>query len=317
MPKKYYGAGVGYSKPVQVSSEEVLEDKVPSVLFITTHGSYEDSDLKEKKISVPMNIKKINAVTMGICNFLNADTANDIASQINKAIREGKEIIDMDAGSEFIKTICMENDPEIEYNTKYKSKSKSKSRKIVINDQVDDEDDTEKKYIKNRSDFLTQINKAYRIKEIKNGQEMYNKTFSVVPNERAKDKTPFFNTITLLPSHNDLLQQELGRTYHKDEQLITLEDILKKLSSSSYGIKNLIIVDLTCSETDSLTARGARYFEKNHVGGGYSLKTKKHKRKHYRNKNTTKKTTKKNKGKKNYRNKKTYIKRASKRGRKI
>ena len=313
MPKKYYGAGVGYSKPVQVSSEETLEDEAPpSVLFITTHGSYEDSDLKEKKINVPMNIKKINAVTMGICNFLNADTANDIASQINKAIKEGKEIIDMDAGSEFIKTICMENDPEIEYNTKYKSKS----RKMVINDQGDDEDDEEKIYIKQRSDFLKQINKAYRIKQVNKGQEMYNKTFSVIPKERAKDKTPFYNTITLLPSPNDLLQQELVRTYHKDEQLITLEDILKKLSSSSYGIKNLIIVDLTCSNTDSLTARGARYFEKNHVGGGYSLKTKKHKRKHYRNKNTTKKTTKKNKGKKNYRNKKTYIKRASKRGRK-
>jgi len=314
MPKKYYGAGVGYSKPVQVSSEETLEDETPpSVLFITTHGSYEDSDLKEKKINVPMNIKKINAVTMGICNFLNADTANDIASQINKAIKEGKEIIDMDAGSEFIKTICMENDPEIEYNTKYKSKS----RKMVINDQGDDEDDEEKIYIKQRSDFLKQINKAYRIKQVNKGQEMYNKTFSVIPKERAKDKTPFYNTITLLPSPNDLLQQELVRTYHKDEQLITLEDILKKLSSSSYGIKNLIIVDLTCSNTDSLTARGARYFEKNHVGGGYSLKTKKHKRKHYRNKNTTKNTTKKNKGKKNYRNKKTYIKRASKRGRKF
>jgi len=314
MPKKYYGAGVGYSKPVQVSSEETLEDEAPpSVLFITTHGSYEDSDLKEKKINVPMNIKKINAVTMGICNFLNADTANDIASQINKAIKEGKEIIDMDAGSEFIKTICMENDPEIEYNTKYKSKS----RKMIINDQGDDEDDEEKIYIKQRSDFLKQINKAYRIKQVNKGQEMYNKTFSVIPKERAKDKTPFYNTITLLPSPNDLLQQELVRTYHKDEQLITLEDILKKLSSSSYGIKNLIIVDLTCSNTDSLTARGARYFEKNHVGGGHSLKTKKHKRKHYRNKKTTKNTTKKNKGKKNYRNKNIYIKRSSKRGRKF
>jgi len=309
MPKKYYGAGVGYSKPVQVISEEVLEDKAPSVLFITTHGSYEDSDLKEKKISVPMNIKKINAVTMGICNFLNADTANVIASKINKAIKEGKEIIDMDDGSEFIKTICMENDPEIEYNTKYKSKS----RKMVIND----EDDEEKKYIKQRSDFLKQINKAYRIKEVDKGQEMYNKTFSVVPNERAKDTTSFFNTITLLPSHNDLFQQERGRTYHEYEQLITLEDILKKLSSTSYGIKNLIIVDLTCSVADSLTARDSRYFERYKLGGGHSLKTKKHKRKHYRNKNTTKKTTKKNKAKKNYRNKKIYIKRASKRWRKI
>jgi len=315
MPKKYYGAGVGYSKPVQVSSEKVLEDKAPSVLFITTHGSYEDSDLKEKKIRVPMNIKKINAVTMGICNFLNADTANVIASKINKAIKEGKEIIDMDAGSNFIQKICMENDPEIEYNTK--SKSKSKSRKMVINDQVDDEDDEEKKYIKQRSDFLKQINKAYRIKRVDKYQEMYNKTFSVVPKERAKDKTPFYNTITLLPSHNDLLQQELGRTYHKDEQLITLEDILNKLFSSSYGITNLIIVDLTCSVADSLTYRGARDFERNDLGGGHSLKTKKHKRKHYRNKKTTKKTTKKNKGKKNYRNKKIYIKRASKRGRKI
>jgi hypothetical protein len=310
MPKKYYGAGVGYSKPVQVSSEEVLEDEAPpSVLFITTHGSYEDSDLKEKKINVPMNIKKINAVTMGICNFLNADTANVIASKINKAIKEGKEIINMDAGSEFIQKICMENDPEIEYNTKYKSKS----RKIVINEQGDDEDDEEKKYIKQRSDFLKQINKAYRIKRVDKGQEMYNKTFSVVPNERAKDKTPFYNTITLLPSHNDLLQKELGRTYHKDEQLITLEDILIKLSSRSYGIKNLIIVDLTCSVADSLTARDSRYFEKNYLGGGHSLKTKKHKRKHYRNKNTTKK----NKGKNNYRNKKIYIKRVSKRGRKF
>ena len=306
MPKKYYGAGVGYSKPVQVSSEKVLEDKAPSVLFITTHGSYEDSDLKEKKIRVPMNIKKINAVTMGICNFLNADTANVIASKINKAIKEGKEIIYMDAGSNFIQKICMENDPEIEYNTK------SKSRKMVINDE-DDEDDEEKKYIKQRSDFLKQINKAYRIKRVDKGQEMYNKTFSVVPKERAKDKTPFYNTITLLPSHNDLLQQELGRTYHEDEQLITLEDILTKLSSTSYGIKNLIIVDLTCSVADSLTARDSRYFERYKLGGGHSLKTKKHKRKHYRNK----KTTKKNKGKKNYRNKKIYIKMASKRGRKI
>jgi len=182
---------------------------------------------------------------------------------------------------------------------------------------INDEDYEEKKYIKQRSDFLKQINKAYRIKRVDKGKEMYNKTFSVVPNERAKDKTPFYNTITLLPSHNDLLQKELGRTYHKDEQLITLEDILIKLSSRSYGIKNLIIVDLTCSVADSLTARDSRYFERYKLGGGHSLKTKKHKRKHYRNKNTTKKTNKKNKGKKNYRNKNIYIKRSSKRGRKI
>ena len=298
MPKKYYGAGLGYSKPVQVSSEhEVPSHEVPSVLFITTHGSYEETDLSEKQISVPMNIKKINFVTMGVCNFLNADTAHVIASKINEAISDNK-ITDMDNGSEIIQQICMKNDPEIKYNTK--------SRKMVINDE-------EKKYIKQLSDFRKQTNKAYRIKEVNKYKNMFNKTFSVVPNERAKDKTPFFNTITLLPSHDDLIQKILGRKYHSEEQLITLERILTELSSI-YKIKNLIIVDLTCSVADSLTSRGTRYIGNwsEYFVGGHSLKTKKYKRKHYRNNNKTKKY----KGKKNYRNKKIYVKGTSKKGRK-
>ena len=77
--------------------QKKVHDDPPSVLFITTHGSYygvqEEVEVEHgysgktlQEFKSPMNIKKINAVTMGVCNFTLEDGISGLATYIKQKI---------------------------------------------------------------------------------------------------------------------------------------------------------------------------------------------------------------------------------------
>ena len=91
-----------------IKSDDSVES--PSVLLITTHGGYPSKKLKQ--FTSPTNIKKINAVTSGVCNYLDSTSAGKIASNILTAIDDG-QITDMDYGSILIQEILKFSNTEI------------------------------------------------------------------------------------------------------------------------------------------------------------------------------------------------------------
>ena len=229
---------------------ERVREEPPSVLLITTHGEYEGhEDLEQFKS--PMNIRKINAVIMGICNLLTESNLKHMVKFIIKQIKEGN-ISDMDKGSKLISDIFKMSDPEPD---------DIKNRKLSVLDDVE-------------RNYSQGSDRSYQIIPIGEGSNIYDKTYIVYPSERSKSKSPYFDTITLLTDDtpNDLVQEMLGRTYRQEEQRVKLSVILKYLKEKR-GINNLIIIDLTCSVTD-LSEREIRSIVRDVREVGYNQKKK-------------------------------------------
>lgn len=230
-------------------SERVREEP-PSVLLITTHGAYEGHEELEQFKS-PMNIRKINAVIMGLRNYLIESNLEHMVKFIIEQINQGN-ISDMDKGSKLISDILKMSDPEID---------DIKNRKLSVLD------DAERNYSRGSD-------RSYQIIPIGEGSNIYDKTYIVYPSERSKSESPYFDTITLLTDNtpNDLVQEMLGRTYRQKEQIVKLSVILKYLKEKR-EINNLIIIDLTCSVTD-LSGREIRSIVRGVGDVGYKQRKK-------------------------------------------
>jgi len=214
------------------SSRKRKREDPPSVLLITTHGGYPSM---EKFIS-PMNVKKINAVDLNICNYLGSKSAHTMGKGISRAIK-GREITDMENGSEKISGILKQLDTAI--------------------GQVKGNDDRKTAY--NRGS-----DRAYKIISIAPGSTVYDRTYTVYPDERIDSHTPYFDTVTLLTddTHNDLIQEMLVRTNKEYSQEVKLSDILEYLQKER-KINNLIIADLSCSVVTDPDPRSIRRIARN------------------------------------------------------
>jgi hypothetical protein len=257
-----------YSDYVEGSSKPADSSK-PAVLYITTHGGYDD-ELANEEYDGGMNIRKINAVTVGVCNYLWPETASEIANLIIDDINNGK-ITDLEKGSEIVKDCALSADFE-----------------------KSGWGDTYRKGISGMVEYDRQSDRLYQIKTITDGVEYMNKNYQVKPEER-RSNVPYNNTITLLSDkepHIDLFKEMHGESYVEGPQEVTLYRVLTYLKEKK-GITNLIILDLTCSRTEK-TSREDRYT--NRLGtayGGYKKNTKKRKTK--KRKNTKRKTKKRRK----------------------
>ena len=254
-----------------IKSDDSVES--PSVLLITTHGGYPSKKLKQ--FTSPTNIKKINAVTSGVCNYLDSANAGQIASNILTAINNG-QITDMDYGSMVIQEILKFSDTEI-----------NDGARKAIQPSVD------------RLAYTRQTNRAYKITSVDRGQSIVNKTYTVYPRERISSPSPFYDSITLLTErpYNDLIQEMMTRTSRDEEQEVTLLQILRYIGETR-DINNLIIVDLTCSVTpyiDDRTNRSLNRHDEVYKMGGYNRKTKRNKKKNYKKTKRSKKSKKKTK----------------------
>ena len=273
----YRGGGGNQSTslpPVDDDLESIKSDdsvESPSVLLITTHGGYPSKKLKQ--FISPTNIKKINAVTSGVCNYLDSANAGQIASNILTAIHDG-QITDMDYGSILIQEILKFSDTEI-----------NDGARKAIQPSVD------------RLAYTRQTNRAYKITSVDRGESIVNKTYTVYPRDRISSPSPFYDSITLLTEQpsNDLIQEMIHRTSRDEEQEVTLLEILNYIGKTR-GINNLIIVDLTCSVTEhsDRTNRSLNRHD-SYKMGGYNRKTKRNKKKNYKKTKRSKKSIKKTK----------------------
>lgn len=243
-------------KRSESSSDEKTSTKLksyeyPSVLFITTHAEYKNPPVT---YTSPINIEKINAVTLGVCNSLTSDFAHDMAYQIINEINEG-EVVYMKKGSEKIRDILKSSDTEIHF---------VKSVKPLIDKDI--------AYIS-----TTEAGKGYQIHSIKKGDTVLDREYTVIPIDRLDTDTPFFNTVTLLtkPPYDDLIQKIIRRSNIGEAQTVKLSDILQYLEEE--GIENVIIVDLTCASISGQT-RGFRLMARNKIGYKKIKLSKKHKK---------------------------------------
>lgn len=245
-----------------------FQGEPPSVLYITTHGGYDD----DVTFNAHMNIKKINAVNFGTCNYLNSTGADNFAKTIIAAIKNG-DIINIEDGSKYIRESLQTILP-----------------KAIANDVL-----TQDPYF---PIYLNNSDRMYNIMSVNLGEKIRNKTYSVESNERVNANSPYYDSITLLSSENpeiDILRELIvGPTTRNTTQEVSLHNILKHLHETM-DIKNLIVIDLACSVTNRSDRYERRYNRTGIPYGGYERKTKRN----IKNKgNKGNKKNKKNKGNK-------------------
>jgi len=230
------------------TNEEVMgsPQSQPHVLFISTHGRCEGK-FGEYKFKAPFNMKKINAVNYGTCNFLNDQTATNMAENVIELIKND-EIKELESGSGLIQSNLIQIDPRVKDNVP----------RDAAEDAADAADDAEalRKY-------EWQTNKPYEILTAMKGELFQDKTYDVFPSQRNTGTSPYFDVATLLNEYGstDLIQEMLSRTTRvttTDMQTVYLEKLLYHIRETRPHIADLIIIDLTCSGTEGETPRKLR-----------------------------------------------------------
>ena len=243
----------------------------PDILFITTHGAYNGVNYVES----PLNIRKINAVSFGVCNYLHPIDAEKMFIGINDFVQEGR-VPTLDH-VEVLKVIV----------DHYKNNNAPQYQNYSNKD-------------KDLRSYMYHHNKSGEISTIDKGEIIVEKHYSIDRKEKKRNGK-YDNSIILLSNsdgYNDGfeidLMEVIGKVnpYDRNQKEVTLSEILNYIYQD-YFIHNLIIIDLSCSYAgeDERTIRINRRELKGYYGG-YKKNTRKNK--------TRKNKTRKNKTKRNY-----------------
>ncbi len=213
----------------------------PGVLLITTHGGYVDVDTEKRHVSTvrdtfesPIRVHKFNAAPLGVCNYISIKTMNEIANTLISLMEAGKMSDMSDTTDIWTEAILKDINKEL-------------LEKGLPNAKMADP---------HKTDFNRHRDSAYKLSKIDIEDNVLNKRYIAIPEERTKDDTLYSNSITLLNDrpHNDILQEIKGKSYRKKEQELTLSELLHHLKLK--GIEELYIIDLACSATDVEIDRG-------------------------------------------------------------
>ena len=258
------------------------------ILLITTHGNLNPEE-PEETYTNKMTVRKINAVSPGVCNYISPDSLIDMGNSMSTFINsirkqwEEENIADPNA-----------NDIELEFNNlsdlqkqqKIQDVSRTlrtfmpriddvlknakKDTKLVekgkprASDYAPENPDKDKDYLY----YEDHIDKSYKLIKWKENQKYLNKVYTIIPEERkTESENPYDNTMVILGNKEGakeiqgLIKKYKTRSTYKDDDnehfQITLQDVLEKLNEEGYT--DTIIIDLACAFADE---RGQRRFER-------------------------------------------------------
>lgn len=238
------------------------------ILAVTTHGTIPTFINADKKyeaftFELPegMTLKKISAVAPGVCNIMHTMDADEYIEDIINWVKtlKPRELLNADIGSE-VATYLKDEDYENEYipiSRQMQSIKQKQNRKISRNE--DEEDAVPDKELVR---YLDNWNKGYKKGDYSNPAKRLRSSTINPPRTRVLDKLYArensteqfegvwdFQIIALnVLGYPDIMREMTGRS-HKDSSMVTLEEIVKFLHYTK-GVKNIIIIDLSCSSFD-------------------------------------------------------------------
>jgi len=212
------------------------------VIAVTSHGLIKYDDVTKNTITfnVPsgMKIIKLSAVAPGVCNLTEPENLHEtidyIVKKINKPVEFDRLLRDPISYLEELILIIKSNEEDTIRET--------------INDKTPDFD------IKLRDDYVHHRNKSYTIVEYNTNDPIINKDY--VRNNRTElNRGPWDFQISVINASevgkpdlfNEITQR---RTYSDADTTITLEQIINFLKDK--GVKQIILIDLSCSNFESL-----------------------------------------------------------------
>ena len=251
----------------------------------------------EETYNSEMTVRKINAVSPGVCNYISPDSLVDMGNSMSSFINdirkqwEKENVADPNV-----------NDIELEFNNLSELQKQQKIQDVsrtlrTFMPRIDDVLKNAKKDTKliekgkpraseyapenpdKDKDYLyyeDHIDKSYSLTHWKKNQKYMNKVYTIIPEERkTESENPYDNTMVILGNKEGakeipgLIKQYKTRSSYKgdDEDFqITLQDVLEKLNEQGYT--DTIIIDLACAFADE---RGQRRFERDEYNFNFNL----------------------------------------------
>jgi hypothetical protein len=218
-PMKQNGGGGWFSylklslEPEPHSTVLELEPEPVYILFITTHGGYQEDEVK--MFASPIKkINKINIAAIGECCTLSSDWTEHMKIGLSEILTFKT---DMETKSNSIIDLLKSMETQIEQRQKTMG-----------------------------------LNKEIGMIVIEEGDEIVDKKYSIDIQEGLEDISPYFDTITLLSRGQvvvpNLLKDIRGMpTRTRKTDSIKLSEILLYIKENFPEIINLIIVDGSCS----------------------------------------------------------------------
>ena len=241
------------------------------ILLITTHGNLDPHE-EETENNTNVNIRKINATTAGVCNYIEDGELLDMGKKLNEFIIERKNIaiqrgllespnnLDMSFASSKLGEQYVDNlsksirsyIPKIDGVRKETVKSITGKRKIEPEFiEIDDPDLDVRKYRDN-------ISESYTLTKWDPNQMYLDKTYTIIPEERRDTTANYYNnsilflgemgepeSITVNIPYN--LKSNVNKMNDDGNNYIYIRfsEILEELGEKGYT--DVIVIDLSCS----------------------------------------------------------------------
>lgn len=241
------------------------------ILLITTHGNLDPHE-EETENNTNVNIRKINATTAGVCNYIEDGELLDMGKKLNEFIIERKNIaiqrgllespnnLDMSFESSKLGEQYVDNlsksirsyIPKIDGVRKETVKSITGKRKIEPEFiEIDDPDLDVRKYRDN-------ISESYTLTKWDPNQMYLDKTYTIIPEERRDTTANYYNnsilflgelgepeSITVNMPYNLKSNVNKMNDDGNNYRYIRFSEILEELGNKGYT--DVIVIDLSCS----------------------------------------------------------------------
>jgi len=249
-----------------------------AILLITTHGML---DVTEKKIEHKdnINVYKINATTPGICNYIEDDELLDMGNKINSFIKarkkkwESRHILQSSSSQQIDLKFKSQKLAQLEIGYLTQSLSSLLHRIDGVHKEAIDKMTGKIKEMdvgfvdaKNpdvsQLQYIEHIDEAYKSYTWGQGDTYLDKTYMIIPEERADKATNFYNNTVLILGESEFkdsiivdMRYNLRGHLHKKwndgdddnnkNKYMQLSEILSELRTKGYT--DTIIIDLSCS----------------------------------------------------------------------
>lgn len=278
-----------------------------ALIVITSHGEIPVTKDPITKEIVPytfiipneiQTITKLSVVAPGVCNITNTEDVDDFVKTLMGKIKDQNEYNSLLTDPVNYLNFLAEFNKEIE--------------KQVVNEAIQEKHAKTEDYDPTvHDDYVYHINKRYNVTQYKSDDEMLNKVYS--RNNRTElNRSAWDHQMILVNALGkpDLFTEINGKSFQDKNSELVFSNVVEFLKNK--GVKNIILIDLSCSVFESqfeLSKRGERgvrreIFGKKLFGGKYRMKTHKNK---IKSKNKTKSRTRKHRKITNRRSKRSKI----------
>jgi len=253
-----------------------------ALIVITSHGEIPITKDPINKETIPYTfiipneistITKLSVVAPGVCNITNTEDIDNFVKTIMHKIKDPKEYNLLLADPINYLNFLAQFNQEIEKEVVMQTIN-------VKNTKQDDYDPTV------HDEYVYHLNQRYNITQYKSGDEMLNKVY-MRNNKTEQNRSEWDHLMTIINVEGkpDLFTEINGRSFQDKNSELVFSNVVGFLKTR--GVKNIILIDLSCSVFESEATiskrdeRGIRrgIFGKKLFGGKYRIKTHKNKSK--------------------------------------